>query len=223
MIAQDPYRSIARFFPALDIILDVFLRNARNDLIAFLRREKLDKILDLGCGTGGLSRVLADRGFSPVCLDVSEAMLERAEKNSCRDPRFPVVHSTGGSLPFTAEFDASVMRLVLHEMSPAVREATLRELQRVIRPGGFMMFIDFVEPAGAQRIYPRIYGRTGAFLIRFIESRMTRIHAPHYDNFSAIMRDGGTLKWLEARFGNPYFFRSYFGGNIGLICIRSNE
>ncbi len=216
MVSQDPYRSIARFFPAFDIILDVFLRITRNDLIGFLRRERLGKILDLGCGTGGLSRVLANRGFSPVCLDVSESMLERAERNSRKEPQFPVVRSTGGGLPFSAQFDASVMRFVLHEMSPAVREATITELQRVIRPGGFMIFIDFVRPPHLEKIYSRL----GAFIIDSIESRMTRIHAPHYENFSGIMREGGSLKWLEARCGAPYLFRSYFGDNIGLICIR---
>lgn len=219
MAAHDPYHGIARYFPALDFMLDIFLRGARNDLVGFLRREKLVKVLDLGCGTGGLSRVLADRGFSPVCLDVSEAMLLRAEKASRSEPPFPVVRSTGGPLPFGAEFDASVMRFVLHEMSPATRESTLAELQRVVRPGGFMLFIDFVRPRNAANM-GEAYSRFGAFLIRFLESRMISIHAPHYENFTGIMREGGALKWLEARLGPPYLFRSYFGGNIGLICIR---
>ncbi len=215
MTSKDAYRSIARFFPALDFILDAFLRSARDDLIAFLKREDLHKVLDLGCGTGGLSRILADRGFSPVCLDVSEAMLERAERNSCRPPQFSVVHSKGGSLPFGAEFDASVMRFVLHEMSPAVREATLGELRRVVRPGGFMIFIDFIRPDN-DSFYPRL----GASLIRFIESRMTRVHAAHYENFSDLMAQGGALKWLETRCGKAHMLRTYFGANIGLIGIR---
>lgn len=216
MTAKDPYRSIARFFPALEIVLDVFLRGIRNDLISFLHKERLDKILDLGCGTGGLSRTLADKGFSPVCLDISEAMLERAERTSRKGPRFPVVHSAGGPLPVDARFDASVMRFVLHEMSPAVREATLAELRRVVRPGGYMIFIDFIHPSNRRNIY----SRSGAFIIRFIESRMTRIHAPHHENYCGLMREGGSLKWLEARCGEPYLFRSYFGGNIGLVCLR---
>ena len=216
---MDPYRSIARFFPALDAILDVFLRKARNDLIGFFREQRLEKILDLGCGAGGLSRILADHGFSSSCLDISESMLERAERVSRREPRFSVVHSTGGRLPFATEFDASVMRFVLHEMSPGTRVETLRELNRVIRPGGFMVFIDFVRPPDMDRIYARF----GSFIIRFIESRMTSIHAPHYENFSALMGEGGTLRWLEARYGTPYLFKSYFGDNIGLVCIRKAE
>lgn len=219
MDSQDPYSSIARFFPALDLILDIFLRGARDDLIRFLKKEGLNKVLDLGCGTGGLSRTLADRGFSPVCVDVSAAMLEKAEKNSRREPQFQVFRSGGEGLPFGAQFDASVMRFVLHEMSPAVRKATLAELRRVIRPGGFMIFIDFVRPRDLEKIYPRI----GAFVIRFVESRMTRIHAPHYENFSELMSEGGSLAWLEKRCGPPCMFRSYFGGNIGLISMRTEE
>jgi len=215
MASQDPYHRIARFFPVLDLLLDTFLRGARDDLTGLLKREKIQKVLDLGCGTGGLSRALADRGFSPVCVDVSEAMLERAEKNACRRPQFPVVRSTGESLPFSADFDAAVMRFVLHEMSPAVREATLGELRRVVRPGGLIVFIDFVVPQGND-----IYSRIGSWFIRYVESRMTRIHPPHYENFADLMAKGGALQWLAAEFGKPFLLRTYFGDNIGLICIK---
>lgn len=218
MDKTDPYRNIARFFPAFDRFMGLFMPRIRADLVRFLRREKLFRVLDLGCGAGGLSRDLAERGFSPVCLDVSEAMLREAEKTSRRTPGFPVIRFDGKVLPFSQEFDASVMRFVLHEMDLPVRESILAELLRVVRPGGYLIFIDFISPAdtGCEQ---GLRGRLGASAIRFIESRMVRIHAPHYENFLHLMRAGGTLGFLK-KGGRAQLAHSYFWGNIGFVILQ---
>lgn len=221
MEQQDPYRNIARFFPAFDRFLDLFMPRIRADLVAFLRGKNLSRVIDLGCGAGGLSRSLADRGFSPVCVDVSEAMLKEAGKSAGREPVFPVVHSDGEVLPFSREFDASVMRFVLHEMDPPVRDSVLAELLRVIHPGGYLIFIDFIRPANTGG-EPGLKGRIGASLIRLIESQMLRIHTPHYENFLGFMREGGTLGFLEKR-GEVRLEHSYFWGNIGLVTLQRPE
>jgi len=219
METSDPYRDIARFFPAFDRLVHIFLPRMRSDLFAFLRHNRLVTVLDLGCGAGGLSRELADRGFSPVCVDVSPAMLARAEERSRRPPPFAVVRSDGGTIPLAPGMDASVMRFVLHEMSPEVRLKVLGELLRVVRPGGYLLFIDFILPADACR-YPGWRERLGGSLVRVIESQMKRVHSPHYENYRDLMEKGGTLGWARKSCGQASLLGSYFGGNIGLVAAR---
>ena len=91
-------------------------------------------VLDVGCGTGALTSVLAARlGPEHVAgVDPSESFVAAA-----RD-RFPAVRielASAESLPFgDHEFDAAIAQLVVHFMRDPV--AGIREMGRVTRPGG---------------------------------------------------------------------------------------
>lgn len=92
------------------------------------------RVLDVGCGPGALTTVLADRvgvGAVSAC-DPSPPFLEE-----CRS-RLPGVDARPGRaelLPFgDNEFDAALAQLVLHFVSDP--EAAAAELRRVVRPGG---------------------------------------------------------------------------------------
>ena len=66
MDTTDPYRNIARFFPAFDRFMDLFMPRIRADLVHFLRREKLSRVLDLGCGAGGLKTSWTNGTGNPI-------------------------------------------------------------------------------------------------------------------------------------------------------------
>lgn len=213
---RDPYRKIARLFPLFDFVMDVFMRRTRRDLVRILKYNGLKSVLDLGCGAGGLSRVLADRGFSPVCYDVSPAMVRQSESVASRSPTFPVILGKG-ELRFPQIFDASIMRFVFHEMDPETRESTWTGLQRVVRPGGLLVFIDFLVPQNSHELLPAM----GSYIINLIESQMNRIHVPHHANFVSLMREGGTLAWIMRHGAELSEVKRYFGANIGLIAVRN--
>ncbi|MFB3924618.1 MAG: class I SAM-dependent methyltransferase [Syntrophales bacterium] len=212
---SDPYRTIARYFPWMNAVLNWFLRQMQTDLLYVLREKDLSRVLDLGCGTGELARFLANAGCNSVCLDLSAAMLAQASAKAGMRPGYSLVRADGGHLPFKPSFDAAVMRFVFHEMDPTLREAVWEEIHRILLPAGLLIFIDFSLPENAG-----IYGRAGRLLIRNIEYQMNRIHPPHYNNYMHLMQNGGIVSWVREHSGNIFRQYSYAGGNLAMIAVH---
>lgn len=132
---------------------------SRYDEVAVLQREVADRllerlalfriaprrILDLGSGTGYCSRALADhyRKAQLVSLDLAQPMVEQSRARFSRWERFRRGHRfvTGDAerLPFAdASFDLIFSSLTLQWCADL--EQTFRELRRVVRPGGVILF-----------------------------------------------------------------------------------
>ena len=109
-----------------------------------------DSALDVCCGTGDLTLELASRlspGGSVVGCDFSEPMLDLArEKAEARDAagvRFEWADAL--SLPYDAgRFDAVTVGFGLRNF--ADRDRGLREMARVLRPGGRLVVLEFTRP-----------------------------------------------------------------------------
>ncbi len=102
------------------------------------------KILDFGCGTGWLSRVLATMGLESIGVDVSENALRLGREFIARDPLRDTLKIDfrlfdSHTLPLE---DESVDRIVSFDAFHHVldQEGTLREMARVLRPGGIIAF-----------------------------------------------------------------------------------
>ena len=99
--------------------------------------------LDLGCGEGHNTRLLAASGADVVALDLSEYFIESAAAQSQRGIRF--VLGDGARLPFrssTFDFATAFMSL----MDVGEPERALQEVGRVLKPEGFVQF-SVVHPA----------------------------------------------------------------------------
>lgn len=104
------------------------------------------RVLDLGCGEGHNTRLVADRGAAVVALDITEVFLRAAaEADGGRGIRY--VQADGAVLPFAdGSFDAVTAFMSL--MDVARPEATLAEVARVLRPGGFVQ-LSVVHPVSS--------------------------------------------------------------------------
>lgn len=104
-------------------------------------------LLDVGCGPGGLFAPLRSRRSSTriVGLDVQPAMVEAARVEAEKLGHVEVIEADlAGALPLpTAGVDVAVASMVLHEMPFPIR--LLRELHRVVRPGGALLVYDWVR------------------------------------------------------------------------------
>ena len=109
-----------------------------------------DSVLDVCCGTGDLSFELAARvapGGSVVGCDFSEPMLdlarEKAEEGRAQGVRFEWADAL--NLPYDAgRFDAATVGFGVRNF--ADRERGIREMARVLRPGGRLVILEFTRP-----------------------------------------------------------------------------
>jgi ubiquinone/menaquinone biosynthesis C-methylase UbiE len=115
-----------------------------------VRRSDLrpgQRMLDIGCGTGNLLLALGARrpDLDLTGLDPDPKALSRAERKA-RRAGVAVRWERGFSdeLPYP---DGSVDRvfssLMLHHLDPPVKDATLAEVRRVLRPDGVLVLADF--------------------------------------------------------------------------------
>ncbi len=96
--------------------------------------------LDIGCGEGHNTRLLAQRGASMTALDISETFLRHARGSELASPLRIHYHlASGHHLPFRSDsFDFATSFMCLMDMPEP--ERALRETYRVIKPGGFLQF-----------------------------------------------------------------------------------
>lgn len=105
------------------------------DLARLLRPDK--RVLDVGLGTGAVAAALCELGFDVLGLDLSERMLARARPRL----RGGLVRGDVMSLPFAADsIDQAYSVWVLHVVGDV--SVALRELARVMRPGGRYLVMD---------------------------------------------------------------------------------
>lgn len=94
--------------------------------------SKFNSVLDVGCGTGALSHVLADRGLKVVGVDPSEGMLKQA-REKIRNKDIELMRIIPGEpLPFQDNsFDFAISSYVAHGLKPEARKFFYAEMKRV--------------------------------------------------------------------------------------------
>jgi SAM-dependent methyltransferase len=123
-------------------------RSFRERLLQLARIGDGESFLDVGCGTGTLA-IAAKRHVGPsgrvYGVDASPEMLARAEKKAKRagiDVLFKRAHAE--ALPFPeGQFDAVLSTVMLHHLPQKARLQAVREIRRVLKPGGRILAVDF--------------------------------------------------------------------------------
>jgi demethylmenaquinone methyltransferase/2-methoxy-6-polyprenyl-1,4-benzoquinol methylase len=112
-----------------------------------------DRVLDACCGTGDLAVAARARGADVVGLDFSERMLERAREKA---PAVEWVRGDMLALPFEdASFDAVTVGFGVRNVEDL--DGGLRELRRVLRPGGRLGILEITRPRGALAPFYRLW------------------------------------------------------------------
>jgi ubiquinone/menaquinone biosynthesis C-methylase UbiE len=120
-------------------------------IVSLLNLNKRDRVLDLGCGTGVLTRRIADQldsefGGVSVGIDAAAKMIQVARKKRENETcRFEV--AAAEDLPYEdGDFDAVVSSLFFHHVDIELKTKALAEAWRVLRSKGKLVIADMHVP-----------------------------------------------------------------------------
>jgi demethylmenaquinone methyltransferase/2-methoxy-6-polyprenyl-1,4-benzoquinol methylase len=174
-----------------------------------------DRVLDACCGTGDLALAASRAGGTVTGLDFAPRMLARARRKL---PAATWVEGDMLALPFEdGSFEAATVGFGVRNVDDL--EAGLRELRRVLAPGGRVAVLEITQPRGALAPFYRVWfdrivpmlGTVlrGGAAYSYLPASVRRFPGP--DDLAALMRTSG---FSDVR------YRTFAGGIVALHIGR---
>jgi ubiquinone/menaquinone biosynthesis C-methylase UbiE len=176
--------------------------------VADLAASRGKRVLDLGCGTGGVALACAARGAHVVGIDSNAGMLEMARAK-------PVPDGGGGDVEWLelgiaevedqfgeAAFDSIVMCLVFSELSPDEQAYALDLARSRLVPGGHLVIADETLPSSKAE---RAWYRLRRFPLTAATYLMTQTTTRPVEHLPDRIRDAGFERVEETRLWEDTF------------------
>ncbi len=199
----------------------------RRALVRAIDPRPSQRILDVATGTGMVAFALAQRGAEVVGLDQSEAMLAQARRRLESAPaRITLMSGEAEHLPFAeGEFDALTFTYLLRYVDD--RQATLRELARVVKPGGRIGMVEFGVPRHSLlRSLWRVYTRVGLPAIgRLVSSSWLEVGRFLGPSIEQLYEGQGDLaaQWRAAGIEDVHVRPMSFGAGLVMWGVRTRD
>jgi len=183
-----------RLAPVYDVIYGAMLQPGRRRAMAHLAPRAGERVLEVGVGTGfGLKHY--PRGCRVVAIDLSSSMIARAHARLRRHPlpRISLCRMDATHMALPSEyFDAVYAPYVVNVVPDPI--AVAREMIRVCRPGGRLVFLNhFDRIEGTRDPVDQLVGKIA-----------TRISAVNWQlDFDTFMRDSGLEAHMIERVNVP--------------------
>jgi len=192
----------------------------RRVLVKRLNLAPGSRVLDVACGTGLITRLLQRRGCTVVSLDLTPDMLTRAGQRgaSC-------VNAGAEALPFADDCFAGLSfgYLLRYLDDPAV---TMKELVRVVRPGGAVGMVEFGLPRGVWKPLWRVYTRFVLPAAGRVAgqgwSEVGSFLGPNIENFYRRLPEPELIKlWRNAGLSRVRLKRMSLGGGVVMHGVKT--
>ena len=120
---------------------EFYLQLKAEHLLAAIRdkfgNEQSVKVLDVGCGHGLMHPFMQEQNIDLIGCDPAASVIEQARQ---QNPDVNYLSNDGAVLPFNDNtFDVAFTVCVMHHVPPDQWPDFLKEMQRVVRPGGLLM------------------------------------------------------------------------------------
>ena len=218
-----PAEGVQRMFDRIAPVYDAMNRVMTAGLDQRWRRATVrkavregDRVLDACCGTGDLAIAARKAGAADVVgVDFSERMLQRARRKA---PELEWIQADVLQLPFEdASFDSAVVGFGVRNVEDL--EAGIRELRRVLRPGGRLGILEITTPRGFLAPFYRLwFDRIVPLLGRLLPGGAAYTYLP-----ASVRRFPGPEELAEllgrCGFGDVEF-RLFAGG---IVALHSGE
>jgi demethylmenaquinone methyltransferase / 2-methoxy-6-polyprenyl-1,4-benzoquinol methylase len=213
-----PSEGVRSMFDRIAPVYDAMNRVMTAGLDQRWRREAAEavvrpgnRVLDSCCGTGDLAIAAAAAGGNVTGIDFSRQMLERARRKA---PDIEWIEGDALALPFPdASFDAATVGFGVRNLSEL--DKGLRELRRVLRPGGRLAILEITRPRGLLAPFYRLWfdvlipaaGKVlpGGAAYTYLPASVRRFPGP--DELAGLVRGAGfdDVRW-----------RTFAGGIVAL-------
>jgi ubiquinone/menaquinone biosynthesis C-methylase UbiE len=143
------------------------------------------RILEIGCGTGNVLLAVARRrpGTDLIGIDPDPGALRRARRKAAR----------AGDLPLPdGSVDRVLSSFMLHHLGDDEKVPAMRELRRVLRPGGQLHLVDIAVPASRKGLRARLGHHS------------PRLAGNRPDQVVATIREGGLAEAAENGHGRSF-------------------
>jgi len=170
-------------------------------------------ILEIGCGTGTLTTMMAGKGADVTAIDAAPSMLAEVEKKVAADglaDRVTLKYMDASLIGerFSPEsFDLIVSTLVFSELPPDEQKFVLEACEKLLAPGGRLLIADEVFPIGVLRQLLFYLVRLPLALLTWL---LTRTTTTALRNFDSLLTQTGFQARADA---------SYLGGSLILYDI----
>jgi demethylmenaquinone methyltransferase / 2-methoxy-6-polyprenyl-1,4-benzoquinol methylase len=189
----------------------------RRAMIKALSPKAGDVIMDLATGTGDSARPVVRKGILVIGIDISNEMLLGA-KRKIPDSTYNVILGSAYDIPVkSGTFSGATCAFGIRNMHQTLN--ALKEIFRVMKKGGRVVFLEFSLPAGLIRRPYIFYLRkilpalAGLFSIReaydYLGESIEKFHSP--DEFSRLAKDAGFSRCEVKRLsmGCVYIYKAY--------------
>ncbi len=157
--------------------------------------KKSQKVLDLGCGTGALTLKAAQKGAKVKGIDINPQMLEIAEKkakklNVSQNIELYEMGVAELEREESESYDIVMSGLCFSELSEDELIYTLKEVKRILKPGGLLLIADEVRP---KNIFKKILNDIIRFPLKIITYIITQTTLHAIDNLPKKIKESGLI------------------------------